>query len=636
MIGIQLDGDNDFLETDENTSISIKLENPILGESDRLSPGSYSLPFDLPGAEDSPRNAAKLKNPDVIENNEAYQVQKANLFFGGVPFKTGTLKSSTAKGGKISNHFLFGLSQVDEGFKTAKLRDVVAETVIIDDTPISKRIYLKKIGSGDYKITLNGKSYTAASLSALRIAINLDYEATLDSGLFTPVAGEVTTGTTPSGLISSTYLVISLSRYYTYYDPITMITFFLSEVSTDPLHELHLTADTPADYQVESFDMDPYYDGFDAALGAYFTGPHPTERFRMPVVFNSKPHGDEIIKESELINGCDAAGIIRNDANWGLSNSAPFKVKNYNSLQPFARLKWVMDKIATAFNFSYEGDFYEDPDVQEMLLHNTASLDVPQNFIGDKKFVFWRRSFNTSELVPDMKVPEFFTWLRMRYNLAVYYNEATRTVRLQKREPIALQTAFNDITSMASPVQGNDDQRVSGYTIKVLAEDTDDYSTEESLDVGTPEALIEIKAGRIQLTWIAVIGGIAITGPRVSQKIGSKFGLRLFHYKGIITGGAFNYPKADINGDTITESLANDFISGSTGIYERFWKYWLHFQKNRRQVNVQIDFPFRKVIAINWEEKVRFDRKNMLIKSIALKLTNKAMKISEVELITMQ
>jgi hypothetical protein len=633
MIGIKLEGQNELLDTLPDTQISMRLENPLLGDDARISPGSYTLPFELPGGNTSPKNSALLKNPDVIENNEAYQPQRATLLFNNVPFRKGTLQSTDTGQDRISSNFLFGLSQVDEKIKTAKLRDIINQNISIDSNAITKKIYLKRITSGDYNVTINGKNYTAASITGLRTLINADFEASLDTGVYMPFATVISTGTTPSGLISASYLELKPAIYYTFYDDVLEMEFQLSADSTDPHEVLNITTDEPASYQVEGFDMSTYYSAFDTFFSGYISGTYPTEIFRIPAYFNANAYNDQPVKQGELVNGINSSGIIRNNANWGLTNAQPFTIRNFNSIQPFVRLKWLLNKIAEVFNFTIDGDFYEHPDVDNMLIDNSTSLDVVLPFIGTTPFIFWRRSFNVNELLPDLSVITFLQGIASRYNVGMYYNERTRNVTMQFREEIAKSIQYEDITSISSPIRPVKTERITGFMVKVPKEDTDTLSFDETKTVGTPQREIQITCGRLWQVNAVIIDGVAVTGPRVSRKTGDKFGLRIFHYKGIVSGSAFNYPGADINGTIIYEAL-NDFIL-QQGIYTRFHQYWLLFEKNRRLVNVEMNLPFRSIINIEWDLKKRYNRSNFLLKSIDVKLTNTGMRVSNVELITM-
>jgi hypothetical protein len=619
MIGIKLEGDTEYLDTLADTEIEINLENPLLGDAEKLSPGSYSIPFNLPGGEASPKNAAKLKDPDVIANTESYVVQKVDLFYDDQPYKRGTLKAKISdRNQSIQTNFFFGLNALSEDFKNARLRDVLNDNIVIDGASRLREVFVKYTGAGTPAITVNGKEYAAADWDTIRIAINTDGEDSVDSGKYVPYATYVAAGpTTPSGH-AAPYIKLKLVRWD------TVLGSPLETDSVDPLLELIVTyaEELVGDYIMDSWDMDPYYDAFDTFLSGYLTGTYPTPKFRFPTIFNAALHGDKNIKTSEIINAVDAAGMVRNVA----AND-----KGYNSIQPFLRLQWVLDKIATYFDFSLEGDFYTS--VGERLLDNSVTLDVVQVYLYNKEFCWWRRSFNCNELVPDITVVQFLKAICGRYNVGMYYNEITGKVRMQKREAIALSYNYEDIDSIASPNEGNEDLRFTGYTMRVPKEETDLLSVEETLTIGTAQETYPIDCGRLHATSSQVSGGFT-TGPRVSRKNNDKFGLRIFHYKGIVDNGVNEYPQADIHGTSDYEAL-QDFIL-LEGIHTTYHKYWLLFEKNRLLVKLKVNWPLRSLMQFDWELKRRFDRTLFLVKSFKVRLTNKNVSVSDVELYTMK
>jgi len=635
MIGIQLEGGQEFLDTPPDISITVRLENPVLTDDDKISKGSFSYPFRLPGGSKSERNSRMLKNPDVIENSEAYQIQKAMLFASSapdsnvIPFKKGNLKSLDSETDSINCFFQFGLSTISDEFKTAKLRDVIDENFLISNSAIYKKVYLKS-NTGSYNIVINGKTHTAADLDSIVASINAEFNASLDSGKYMPSAGKVTGGTTPSGLITGNYAQIGMAIYYTA-DFLGVPTPSIL-ASADPLHELHITTDTPSDYQIEA-DLGTYYSEFTTFMSGYISGSYPNSKLRFPVMLNANPFAESGIKEGELVNGVNSSGFIKNDPNWGLLNSKPFQVKNYNSILPVLRRKWILDKIATEFDFTWDGDFYEHADLENMLEYNTAALDVAMGFIGDKKFVFWKRSFNLRELVPDITVVEYLRRLKMRYNLAIYFNEQTQRVRISSREAIAQSPAYSDVTSLSTPSSGNSDERSAGYALMSKKDDNDALSIQEKVVVGSPTQEIITECGRIYQQSGDVIEGMFVYAPRVSQNWGTGDQLRTFYFKGMVDAGTFDYPGADITGTVILESLENSFTL--EGLYNKFWKYWLHYQRRRKIVKLRISFPLRMLVKFDWELKQRFNRVNYLVKGIDVTITNQGVTVNSVDLYTM-
>jgi hypothetical protein len=629
MIAIKLEGDSDFLETSPDTTISMKLENPIFGDADKLSPGSYSLPFNIPVGEASPRNAAKLKNPDVIENNEAYQLQKASLFVSEssidapIPFKSGNIKTKTSNGNSASAYFTFGLNSISSEFKTAKIRSILSENFIISSNPYTRSIFIKNLwveGGDLHSLEINGELYTDDSLSGLSVLINNYYDANIGLGT--------------NNWLPRSELTIDGKIHLRMAATIDVGGFPVLTYSTDPHIPLYVrTADNDKpNWQIQAFDMSAYYSDFQTFLSGYLSGAYPNNKLRFPVYFNANLYAGETTRDGELINGVSSTGIIPNDANWGYNNGNPEAVKNVNSLQPFVLLKYVIDKIADYFGFEMEGDFYELLETEDILIDNNQTLDLLQDFIGNNKFAFWRRSFNLNEFVPDMSVVDFFKGLQSRYNLAIYYNDNSRKVRMQMRETMAKGYTYDDITSICSPVDGIDDQRVAGYVLRTKKESSDDFSVEESFTIGDAEAEQPILCGRIQRVQSKIVDGGVLTGPYVSRKNAEEFGLRVFHYKGIQSNGAYNFPKADINGVTINES----FTDPGNNLYTKFWQYWGMFDQNRLIVKLKVNFPLRRLLYFNWELKRRFDRSNYIVKSLDIRITNGGIEVTNAELATMK
>jgi len=638
MIGIQLDGDNEFLETVQDTSIDITLNNPLLGDAENLSPGSYSMPFKIPGGQASPKNEAKLKHPSVIENNDAYQIQKASLFYDGVPFKKGTIKANGSDEKSLDTYFLFGLNSISPSLKTARLREIINYKVDVTTTRFIKKVYFKKITGGDWSVTINGKTFTGTGIAPdidLRNAINADYISyTSTSETPIPFATTISGGTTPGGM-TSPWIEIFLTKY----NPSNPSDYYVGHE-----YELSVSVDESeaANYKFEDgFDWASYYSAYQTFLAPYNAGTFPsgyllgTFNLRFPVLFNSNLYEDEqnIRKSSEIINAVTAAGIVGNDSGHFL-NPTP---QNRNSIQPFLLLKGVLDWIAFLFLFKFEGDFIDDPDFANLLIDNGCTLDLPQEYIGTDKYVFWRSGFNLNELVPDITVIDFLKGLATRYNLGIYFNETTQKVRFKFREPTAKSVVYDDITSLSSTITSIEDKRVTGYSLVVKKDESDKLSlSNETLVVGTSQETIDITCGRLQqeTSQISRDGGANLIGPRVARKNNNpEFAFRVFHFKGMDSSGSFSYQRASIHGANFKESLAD--VDSVDGIHSHHYKYWLFFKKNWRAITITVDWPLRMLMNFDWEIKRRFDRSNYIVNSIKIRMTNQSVEASEVELYTM-
>jgi hypothetical protein len=629
MIQVKISGKTAELRPD--TVINFRLNNPLFNE-DNLSPGSYTLPFDMAGAESSPQNAAIFLNPDVIENVVTFKKQVADIHFDGIPFKNGKIKPKTITPTSITSNFVFGLSTISDEIKTKKIRDLLDEEVIISTNTVEKKLYIKPgvVNTGPYIILVNDRQYQADSLADLVDAINTDTtEPRAKATLFT-------TGTSP-----------------TFAAP-----FIELENFDDPLDVLAPLSVKPAEYngnysigfqwEVHASGLnigDNYYAGFFDYLEPFFNGTYPNNKVRFPFCFNTNMYGEEIdvahpygiTKSTNFVNACRSSinPVEINSANYGVAENAPFEVRNYNSIQPFLRLKYILEKIAEYFDFEFEGDWYTDPNVDNMLIWNTAPLDVPLDFIGERKFVFWARSYNLKNLCPDLTVIDFLKTIQSRYNLGIYINEETGKVRICKREEIALAIAYSDITMHASPIKGIDDESVSGFTFTSERDTNDAASLTDTYIVGEGEEQITTALGAMRgnLTITNVRGTTGnVTGVYASQPQGSDFKFRIFYYRGIIDNTHFTYPGSTYSTGDFLETFNGLLLPG---LYDTFWKRWQQYRLNRKLISLDITFYFVPLINFNWEIKRRFDRNNYLVKSMDFALKPTGLSVVKAELYTM-
>jgi hypothetical protein len=631
MIRLRTNGQE--FELKPGTRITYRLRNPIFESPDGLIPGSYTMPFDLPTGKASEKNTKLLGNGDVIESITTPFKREAEVLFEDVFFKKGELVNRTVKSNATSVNFNFGLATLGDDFKTKLLRDIVDENVVIDNTDIYKKVYLKPgtAAVAPYSISINGKVFEGNTLQLLRDAINTDTTAPRAACVYVP------TGSTPGG-IAAPFLEIT---------PVTNPNDPLSPLSVEPNGNNGNSA-SGFIWSVESFSLSTYYAGFSSFLAPYLNNTTTDQSLRFPFMVNYDLYDEKPFytayfggtpsligstKDQPWVNANWLYGFIGNDPNFGIGVNSPFKVRNLNSLQPFLRLRWVMDKIATYFGFEYEGDWLDEADTLNMLIDNASPLDEPQEYIGSTKFVWWRRSFNKKQLVPDIKVIDFFKMLRDRYNLAIYLNETTGKVRIQKREDIIRSTGYTDITNIASEPETKDNQSIRGLKFSAKRDENDKLATDDVYTIGDAEDehVSNVSALPTQLDITTILGlSCAISVPAYSRKISDKFPLRIFHYLGIVaSGGGWNYCAASKDATTYLESWA-----GTTGLYNTFWKRWTEAELNRRVVNQNWSMPYRRIIDLDWEVKYRFDRNDYFIKELAFTLENNRIVESTAELHT--
>lgn len=617
MIGIEID--NSIVELPADAKVSLKLSNPLFNDDDII-PGDYSLPFDLVTPEDSPDNAAILNHPDVVENPVPKRKQDCKILFDGVAYQSGKIINHQV-GDKMQMSFLGGLNTYPD-FKTLKLRDLMDELITIDGSSITKKIYAKPItAAADYSLTVNGKTYTSSSgviataLAEISSQIDLDYPYAANSSEYVPCSYVENSVASPNG-IAAPYLVIYPGRKY------ISLGFDTILASTDPLHALSVTVEDNGvapnyNWAVEA-DLGAYYTNFDSFLAGYLNGSYPTNKFRFPVAFNEGAGDDTGTYKTGIAVNVSAGGTItRNNPNYTFTSR--LDVSNVNSLQPFVMLSYILGKAATRFGFSYGGDWTTDPDVVSMLVYNANPLDYPIDFVGNKKFLFWKRSFNLKDLVPDITFVEYLKAFQNRYNLKISLDAKTQTLYIKKREVIAKSVVKVDISSKSSIIKPLEDDTLTGIRLEASKETDDLHATLDQYDVDVVEQ--SIKTDMASLRTSTIVNGFE--GILVSQKKSDKFALRVFYYKGLVSNGflSLDYPQALPD----AEAYLDQYDDGALpGLYSTCWKYWLNQRIRRKAATLLVSFELADLMNLDMDVKQRYDRNDYFIFSLDVDLTNKA------------
>lgn len=605
MIGVQVQ--DTFAELNDDTTIQVELFNPIFNDGDVIK-GSSTMPFNMPGGDKSELNSLLFKNPDVIENTESFKSIASKFFFDGSPWKTGLIRARGYDRETIQANYIFGLRTVADDFKTAKLRDIINGVQTIHNVQLIKGFYIKNVDSFPLKLKVNGREISATSQADLMVKINQSQNETKVSAS----AGII--GPTPGGA-ALPYVVVKVDTTLggDQHDPEWPI-------SVEPIED---TEAEKAKWYIEALDMSSY----NTAI-TDFVDPVDNTVLFFPLHFNAGLFGDAPNpKPSNIVNAWNSGGFVLNTIGNG-----SFLVNVSNSLQAFIKVKFILLAIENHFDIKFEGDWYDDADTANMLLDNSACLDVSVPFIGTKNFIFVKRTFELSDLVPDVSVIAFLKALQNRYNLAIYQNEQNGKIVIKKREPVATASNYTDITPISSPAGPIDDQRLTGIRLKATKDENDLAALPDEYTVGEPEE--EIKSDISGLNSEFTTGQVdgedgEVTGPYLKRKAAAKTGFRIFYSLGEVDNGNFTYQGASINATAYDEKF-----TGVNGLYEKNWKSWLAKRISRRVLNLEVDFPFRTIRALEWDTKHRFDRKNFLIYSISVQLSMTGVKVSRVKLYT--
>ncbi len=583
MIGIKINGE--FPDIFPDTAISLKLVNPVFAD-DTIIPGSYSLPFDIPGGESSDNNARIINHPDVIENTTGrFEFDDAELHIDGLLYKTGTLLIQQAEGGKYSANFRFSLKNIRSDFKRYKIRDLVDEDIIITSADYYKKAVVKYgVGvSSPYKLIVNGDTYEGATLGDLATAI--------DASVYL-AASYVNTGST-----------FGVSGDRVEVEPAVLPTMVSQEFT--------VKFDSEQDVDGSDIVSDPqttFLTAYAAWLDLFYGVP-PKDYLFIPMMRNFIT--GEI---DDMINEVTATGY-----DFGRLTDIPQKGEPY---MPFVTLKRVFDTIETEFGITFKGTFFDDPEYPKALWYHTKSMWTDMEYIKGVEYRFYDDAFNVRDLVPDINIEELLKGLQQKHNLSVIISDTGREITINYRKATVLAKGYTDWTAISGAIDPvNYKETHSGIRLEGAVDDNDELDEKDNYSIGNPGKVISSIIGSINNDFS--IDGFDM--PHVNQAYDSDFIPRLFFYVGITDNAGLDYQEASYKG-------METHYGGTGALGESQWKDYLRFLMNKKVIPVTVELEYRHLNVIDWEEKVMIDGIRYFIKSIDVKLTAHGIEPAKVEL----
>lgn len=119
---------------------------------------------------------------------------------------------------------------------------------------------------------------------------------------------------------------------------------------------------------------------------------------------------------------------------------------------------------------------------------------------------------------------------------------------------------------------------------------------------------------------------------------------KLFFYRGMQKNADDDdYPMGDTMGFKLNKTVLS--VEGSPaeyslywdrerGLYNRWWKNWHYFLKNKRDVKRQFALTVRDVRNFSFADKVRVDNQNYFVKKLHLTLSQRGLEMTEAELVS--
>lgn len=603
MLAIEVNGE--FLDLKSSIKYQFDAYSPLF-QTDGVIKDDTTIPFII---EATDKNKRILKNPQLIENFETFKPRyTAKLWWKGVPKLTGQLRiDEVVSNDEISIYLTFGLSEIAADLRERSLRDIMDELIVIHDTDFDKRVRLIFIGNASQftGLEINGKPFEGDDLEELRDNINADTElgATASIEVFGSPPAEITV-----------FVIIPDGNEL---EPFN-VKVDVEEIETS-------TGTVLKSYWnfIEAPFIDLYQSTYDTFFSQY-RGENPDRKLRFATFSNLYGFDDSSsLKDYPAVNLQTELGLVPNKVvtsnPFFPGNTRPAYITNSNSIAPQVTLNYIIEKIEAYYDITINYPPLEEEETIVILSPNT--LDVPLEYWNGKKFIFYKRSFNIADFVPDMPVNEFLKALQsMGYSIT--YDPLTRSITYTEKNSVIESPDYIDMTGKHSEVRSISNPEKEGVTLGHMDDPDNQYLseiknfTDGSLNYvfGKGEKPVSTRFSVPDLAFPTPWPADAISDIMVilDQSPKTKFALKLAY-----VSNYGNWLSTWVYGRSLSW---NSEFGLYAGLYERLWDNWVVMEDNVTTAKVTLTVPESWIWTPFWTRKFLIDRSKFLIKSFSVVL----------------
>lgn len=607
MVKIEINGET--LRLNPGKLITLKMRNPMMYED--VLPKYYTFPFTIPL--DNGTNSFLLNYPQEWKNKNKLSKKLDCLvyLFGNNNPRKSLINFNTIQETSAECNIILDKNVDDVGDK--KLSDLDMGTYVLENTVyfeqyITISIFSDYAASGNFELTLNGRTFTTAQIPYVGPnyfhAVYAAFVSQINAaniGVTASITDPYGTGVYFLGIkanLPGTHNAFKFSKLQEQLDA--------ANFETSNYYWAFFPGTYPDNTGAEFESMDQHLIAVRDAVRNAIDSYNPDT---MPITF---PIIENVRYIDDVDNYCGFQNALFID---GITDKNALRF-----LTPMPSLVYVLKKVFKALGYDAYGSFLDDPGIRRMILYSNVAadffLEIHGNVIGgtlpnltytyNAKLVNIHSSIiNIASHCPDMTVKEFLTEIRKFFNLRYNYNVANGSVEIyvvQNKIQNLIQNA-EDFTSkmvnkwqLQNPTNTND-------TVKLFSFDEDsgddkpkqlgvlDYQLPLIIDNAAKKE-IRPKVSSIceeMVSGFSIVAAVQITGVYNNQGTPTKLKfLQYFHrpfvpvgktipdWAKIITDTDYYLMPYAFNKDSYPMfSYVSDWSlrwDGSKGIYQKCWQ----------------------------------------------------------------
>ncbi|MBC6988576.1 hypothetical protein [Hymenobacter sp. BT491] len=300
----------------------------------------------------------------------------------------------------------------------------------------------------------------------------------------------------------------------------------------------------------------------------------------------------------------------------------------FYTFTPFPKVVPLLRYLFAAFGYAVQGSWVEDPEIQQLVLYSTRSLDAATGLGNVAEFAL-------ASLLPDVRVADLLIVLQQTFCLGYLFNPVRKVVEIRPLKEVIRDFTYQDRQARAGwrDVAPDTDGFTLGYTADSGDELLKNFTWPEvrlgnGMEVIRPQAdtlrmVREVQSGREWLVPMAEQQGYS---PRadLGMENNTLGQLRFLFYRGLqpdASGTLYPFGTSgteNCQGQPVgTYSLQWD---GPNGLYETWHKDWLAFRTNARQEEREVPLTLAEFLALDPARKDRVEELHFLWERISVQL----------------
>lgn len=310
---------------------------------------------------------------------------------------------------------------------------------------------------------------------------------------------------------------------------------------------------------------------------------------------------------------------------------------SFNNIVPFAKIAYIFSKIAEYTEYTIEGAFLSNVDLQKLILYNNYALDALDTLGNGTN---WYNSVvSLANHVPDTTVKNFMVELSKLFN---YYhsfdfrkNKCTLIFRKDLLVASIVDISEKVLVESENPIV-EPKKQVLQYNSGVLPEGFEDFfadytfgdfdqQNEQNFDIGTlPYRYITIpSSGAGYKTLDAGIGNTDLVIFNMSKN--PNYPIRLLFWRGERGFGSDKTYTPNYAGSNAESMDAYSLEwEGAKGLGKVWHEEWLDFLQNSQVTKRKVWFSIKDLFSIDLNKRYAINYQLYLIRSVEIEVTNGA------------